>query len=411
MNLAPAAPPAPSLVAPSSVAPSPVAPSPAVDFWLVAALVTLIALGLVMVTSASIAIAARSHGFELYYFVRQLAALALGAALGYGLFRLGLTRLMHWSSTGLLVSLALLIAVLVPGLGHKVNGSMRWVSFGYFTVQASEIAKLAIIVYTAAYLVRYRTQVEESLWGFLKPVSVLLLVAGLLLCEPDLGTTVVLAITVLVMVWLGGVPVQTFLSAATAVPFLVYGLIIVEPYRFQRLLTFQRPWEHELTSGYQLTQSLIAFGRGEWLGMGLGNSVQKLFYLPEVHTDFIFAVIGEELGFVGTLLVILLYLFLIWRIFLVGARAEQVGLAYGANLAYGFATLIGVEAYINIGVNMGFLPTKGLTLPFISYGSNSTIVLCCAIAIVLRVSYESGLSRQKLAESPPARLEESLAHD
>ena len=401
MNLAPATP----------HAAGPVAPGPVVDFWLVAALVTLIALGLVMVASASISIAARSHGFELYYFVRQLEALTLGAVLGYGLFRLGLTRLMHWSSTGLLVGFALLIAVLVPGLGHKVNGSMRWVSLGYFTVQASEIAKLAIIVYLAAYLVRYRTQVEESLWGFAKPLFVLTLVAGLLLCEPDLGTTVVLATTVLIMVWLGGVPVRTYLGPAIAVPFLVYGLIVIEPYRLQRMLTFQRPWEHELTSGYQLTQSLIAFGRGEWLGVGLGNSVQKLFYLPEVHTDFIFAVIGEELGFVGTLLVILLYLFLIWRIFLVGARAEQVGLAYGANLAYGFATLIGVEAYINIGVNMGFLPTKGLTLPFISYGSNSTTVLCCAIAIVLRVSYESVLPRQALAESPPVRLEEGLAHD
>ncbi|MSQ68203.1 MAG: putative lipid II flippase FtsW [Gammaproteobacteria bacterium] len=398
---------------PATPAPVParaMAASLPVDFWLLAALATLICLGLVMVASASISIAARGHGFELYYFVRQLEALTLGGALGYGLFRLGLTRLMQWSSTGLLIGLALLIAVLVPGLGHKVNGSMRWVSFGYFTVQASEVAKLAIIVYLAAYLVRHRTQVEEKLWGFIKPLCVLAVIAGLLLCEPDMGTTVVLTATVLIMVWLGGVPLRTFLAPASAAPFLIYGLIKIEPYRWQRVLTFQNPWEHELTSGYQLTQSLIAFGRGEWLGTGLGNSVQKLFYLPEVHTDFIFAVIGEELGFVGTLLVIFLYLFFVWRMFLVGARAEEAGLPYGANLAYGFATLIGVEAYINIGVNLGFLPTKGLTLPFISYGSNSTIVLCCALAIVLRVSYETRVSAQ-IPAPPPAPPEESLAHD
>ncbi len=367
-------------------------PSPSegpIDLWLVVALVSLISLGLVMVASASISIAARYQAHELYYFWRQLAAFALGGALGYCVFRQPLERWQRLSAAALLVGIAMLIAVLLPGIGHEVNGSMRWLNTGVFTVQASEPVKLAVIIYVAGYLVRHREQVQRDFLGFFKPVLVLTVVAGLLLLEPDFGAAAVLFATTLGMLFMGGVPVLRFLSWGVAALVMLASLAMLAPYRMQRLLTFRNPWADPYDTGFQLTQALIAFGRGEWFGVGLGNSVQKLFYLPEVHTDFIFAVVGEELGLVGTVSVICLFVFFVWRILRVGGRAEQAGMRFGANIAYGVALLIGLEAFINIGVNMGILPTKGLTLPFISYGSNSTVMLCCAMGLVFRVAYET----------------------
>jgi len=375
------------------------------DLGLVVALVALVSLGLVMVASASISIASRHQAHELYYFWRQLAAFGLGSLLGYWIFRQPLERWQRVSALGLLVGIAMLIAVLLPGIGHEVNGSMRWLNTGLFTVQASEPVKLAVIVYVAGYLVRHQAQVQRDFLGFAKPVLVMTIVAGLLLLEPDFGAAAVLFATTLGMLFMGGVPVLRFLSWGMAALVMLASLAMLAPYRMQRLLTFRNPWADPYDTGFQLTQALIAFGRGEWFGVGLGNSVQKLFYLPEVHTDFIFAVVGEELGLVGTVSVICLFVFFVWRILHVGGRAEQAGLRFGAYLAYGIALLIGLEAFINIGVNMGILPTKGLTLPFISYGSNSTVMLCCAMGLVLRVGYETNPpSRRvlpKAAESVP----------
>ncbi|HMM75406.1 MAG TPA: putative lipid II flippase FtsW [Gammaproteobacteria bacterium] len=377
------------------------------DLWLTVALVALVSLGLVMVASASISIASRSQAHELYYFWRQLAAFGLGGLLGYWVFRQPLERWQRLGVAGLLLGIAMLIAVLLPGVGHEVNGSMRWLNVGLFTVQASEPVKLAVIVYVAGYLVRHQAQVRRDFLGFAKPVLVMTVVAGLLLLEPDFGAAAVLFATTLGMLFMGGVPILRFLSWGMAALVMLASLAMLAPYRMQRLLTFRNPWADPYDTGFQLTQALIAFGRGEWFGVGLGNSVQKLFYLPEVHTDFIFAVVGEELGLIGTVSTVCLFVFFVWRILHVGGRAEQAGMRFGANLAYGIALLIGLEAFINIGVNMGILPTKGLTLPFISYGSNSTVMLCCAMGLVFRVAYETNppprrpLAKPAEAAPPP----------
>lgn len=372
------------------------------DVWLIVALVALVSLGLVMVTSASISIAARNQAHELYYFWRQLGAFGLGGLLGYWVFRQPLKRWLRLSGFALIIGIAMLVAVLLPGIGHEVNGSMRWLNTGLFTIQASEPVKLAVIVYVAGYLVRHQAQVQRDFIGFIKPVLVLTGVAGLLLLEPDFGAAAVLFSTTLGMLFMGGVPVLRFLGWGVAALVMLASLAVLAPYRMQRLMTFRDPWSDPFDTGFQLTQALIAFGRGEWTGVGLGNSVQKLFYLPEVHTDFIFAVVGEELGLVGTVSVIGLFVFFVWRILHVGGRAEQAGLRFGANIAYGVALLIGLEAFVNIGVNMGILPTKGLTLPFISYGSNSTVMLCCAMALVFRVAYETNPPPRRASAAPAA---------
>lgn len=380
------------------------------DLWLIVALVALVSLGLVMVTSASISIAARNQSHELYYFWRQLGAFGLGGLLGYWVFRQPLERWQRLSGFALIIGIAMLVAVLLPGIGHEVNGSMRWLNTGLFTIQASEPVKLAVIVYVAGYLVRHQAQVQRDFVGFIKPVLVLTGVAGLLLLEPDFGAAAVLFSTTLGMLFMGGVPVLRFLGWGVAALVMLASLAVLAPYRMQRLMTFRDPWSDPFDTGFQLTQALIAFGRGEWTGVGLGNSVQKLFYLPEVHTDFIFAVVGEELGLVGTVSVIGLFVFFVWRILHVGGRAEQAGLRFGANIAYGIALLIGLEAFVNIGVNMGILPTKGLTLPFISYGSNSTVMLCCAIALVFRVAYETSPPPRRASAVPAATPGPEVVH-
>jgi cell division protein FtsW len=385
---------------------------PTFDRWLIFALVALVSLGVVMVASASISIAARKHGYEFYYVQRHLVALCIGAGIGYLLYSQGLEWVRRLSPYGLLIAIVLLVLVLIPGIGHRVNGASRWLAFKGVTIQSAEVAKLAMIVYLAGYLVRHQDQVRHKLRGFINPIGVLTLLSLLLLFEPDMGSTAVLSATTLGMVLLAGAPIPTFACIGAVITGVFGGLVVLEPYRLARWISFRDPWLHADGSGYQLAQSLIAFGRGHWVGVGLGNSVQKLFYLPEVHTDFIFAVIGEELGVAGTLLVIALFLFLVWRIFRIGARAEAAGQYFGANLAYGVALLIGIEAFFNIGVNIGFFPTKGLTLPFISYGNNSTIIMCASIALVFRVAYESRAERPASAPLEMTdRLAPAVAHE
>ncbi len=357
------------------------------DPWLLACAAVLLGLGLLMVASASISIADRRFGEPLHYLWRQLAALGVGTVLALAAARIPLETWQRASGMFLLLGMFLLALVIVPGLGREVNGSMRWLQLGPVALQPSEPAKLCFVIYLAAYL------------GFIKPKGQVTVLGPLLLLEPDYFATLGLIATALGMLFSGGVSLARFIAWGLVAVAALVTMAILAPYRLERLMVFMNPWADPWDRGFQLTQALIAFGRGEWLGVGLGASVQKLFYLPEVHTDFIFAVIAEELGLAGTLSVIGLYTFLVWRALLISARAQAAGLRFGAHLACGIGLLIGLQAFTNIGVNMGVLPTKGLTLPLISYGANSLVFTCAALGLLARVAWEaeSGGSARRAA--------------
>jgi cell division protein FtsW len=359
------------------------------DVPLLLAVAALLALGLLMVGSASISIADRQLGAPFHYLLRQGVYVAVGMLMAFVTVQVPLAV---WRRVGpllLLSSLALLLLVLVPGLGRNVNGATRWLSLGVFNLQVSELAKLALIVYAAGYLVRRGEEVRTTVKGFLKPLGLLVVFALLLLLQPDFGALVVLGATLLGMLFLAGVRLWLFGLLVAAAGGALALLAVTSPYRMERLTTFMNPWADPFNSGFQLTQALIAFGRGDWFGVGLGGSVQKLFYLPEAHTDFLFAVLAEELGLFGALGVIVLFGFVVWRGFVIGRAAAQVGAHFGAYLSYGIALLIGLQAVINLGVNMGVLPTKGLTLPLMSYGGSSMLVSCIAVGLLLRVDREN----------------------
>jgi cell division protein FtsW len=293
----------------------------------------------------------------------------------------------------LIIGVVSLLLVLIAG--KEVNGSLRWISLGVVNIQPSEFMKLFMVFYLAGYLVRRGDEVCSTVKGFLKPMILLSLVGILLLLEPDFGAAFVIAMTAMGMMFIGGVRVRQFglLFLLMALGFAV--VAYSSPYRLERLTCFLNPWANPFDCGFQLTQSLIAFGRGEWLGVGLGGSIQKLFYLPEAHTDFLFAVLAEELGLVGGLLVIMLFAVLVWRAFLIGQGAFRAQQRFAGYTAYGLGLLIGLQAFINIGVNMGLLPTKGLTLPLMSYGGSSVVATCIGCAILLRISHEFPLSSEK----------------
>jgi cell division protein FtsW len=365
------------------------------DVWLIGIAGALLLLGLVMAASSSITVAERLHGNPLYFFWRQLTAVLLGAALAFGAVSTPLALWQRMSVPLLLVGLMLLVLVLIPGIGREVNGSMRWIALGPVNLQSSEPVKLCVIVYLAGYLVRHGDQVRSSFAGFIRPIGVVTLVAALLLLEPDYGAAVVVFATALGMLFMGGIPLSRFCAWVLAASAALGSLAIISPYRLQRLTSFLDPWNDPFNTGFQLSQALIAFGRGEWLGVGLGSSVQKLFYLPEAHTDFVFAVLAEELGLAGTVAVILLYFFIVWRAFVIAQVAEQSGKLFSAYLAYGIGLVIGVQSFINMGVNMGVLPTKGLTLPLLSYGANSMVVSCLLIGLLVRVEFENHETRRR----------------
>lgn len=358
------------------------------DGVLLVTVFVLVGLGLVMVGSASVSIADRQTGDPFYYLSRQFMTLGAGLVIAYAILRVPLA---FWERVGmpmLIVAGVLLALVLVPGLGRTVNGSTRWLSLGPVSFQVSEFAKIAAVVYTAGYLVRHDGAVRTTLAGFLKPLAVISVLAALLLLEPDFGATVVILATVMGMLFLGGVRLSLFGALVLIGGILLFGLATASPYRMERLTTFTNPWADPFNSGYQLTQALIAFGRGDWFGVGLGGSVQKLFYMPEAHTDFLFAVLAEELGLLGVVSVILLFGFLAWRGFSIGRRASRAGLAFGGHLAFGITLWLALQAFVNMGVNMGALPTKGLTLPLMSYGRSSLLVVSIGIALLLRVDHE-----------------------
>jgi cell division protein FtsW len=362
---------------------------PRMDYLLLFASLSLAALGLVMVASASITLADRELGQPFYYALRQAIYIGVGVLFGMGVYRLRLALVEQAGMFLLLIAFAMLLAVLVPGVGTQVNGSVRWLNTGLFRLQVSEPAKLMILIYLASYLARHGEEVRTQLSGFIKPLVLLGVAALLLLLEPDFGATVVMLATAMGMIFIAGARLWQFGSMLGLGGVSLAGLAVSSPYRMERLTTFLNPWADPFNSGFQLTQSLIAIGRGEWFGVGLGGSIQKLFYLPEAHTDFVFAVLAEELGLLGVCVVIALYCVVVWRAFVIGIQAEKAGNAFASLLAHGIGIWIGLQGFINMGVNMGLLPTKGLTLPLMSYGGSSMVVVCIAIALLLRADYET----------------------
>ena len=362
---------------------------PRFDYWLVFTVLALALLGLVMVSSASITFADREIGRPFYYAIRQTIYIGVGVVAGMLLFKVRLVDLERMGMALLLTAFALLLLVLVPGVGVEVNGASRWISAGLFRMQVSEPAKLFFIIYLASYLARHGEEVRTQISGFLKPLGLLAIAALLLLLEPDFGATVVLAAIVMGMIFMAGVKLLQFGGMLGLGAVLMTGMAVSWPYRMKRLTTFVDPWADPFDSGFQLTQSLIAIGRGEWFGVGLGASIQKLFYLPEAHTDFVFAVLAEELGLLGVCTVIVLYAVLVWRAFVIAAQAVKAENFFASYLAYGIGIWFGLQSFINIGVNMGLLPTKGLTLPLMSYGGSSMVVMCAAVALLLRIDHET----------------------
>jgi cell division protein FtsW len=350
------------------------------------------AVGLVMVYSASIAMAEaeRFTGFRPSYFlVRHGSYIAVGLAVGAALFRVPVWLWQKAAPWLFLAGAITLVAVLLPGFGREVNGSKRWISLGITTFQPSEVMKLFVVLYAADYTVRKAAFMDDFRKGFLPMFGVMTVIAFLLLREPDFGALVVVTTIAMAVLFLGGLNWRLFASLAVLLALAFVVMIFSSPYRLQRILGFMDPWADAYGKGYQLSHSLIAFGRGEWLGVGLGASVEKLFYLPEAHTDFLLAVIAEELGFAGVAAVITLFLFLVHRAFAVGRQAASLERYFAALVAQGIGVWLASQTFINMGVNMGLLPTKGLTLPLLSFGGTGIVVNCMALAILLRIDWEN----------------------
>jgi cell division protein FtsW len=361
------------------------------DKRLVGAVILCCGLGLIMLISTSGPITEKRGVSIFYYFWRQILALGIGVFFATLMLKIETKVISRISPLILFIVSILLVLVLLPYFSHEVNGSKRWLYFSGWTFQPSELAKLALVVYLAAFLVRHNKQVRTQSAGMIKVIFILAILASLLLAEPDFGSSVVLFGTGMGMIFLAGVPLFRFLSACTGIALVLCIAALVVPYRALRLISFLNPWKDERDTGWQLTNALIALGRGDWFGVGLGNSVQILHFLPEAHTDFVYAVIGEELGTVGAIFILLTFVFIVWRIFRIGVAAEKIGQLFGAYVAYGVSFLIGMQAMVHMGVNLGYLPTKGLPLPFISYASNNLIFMLMGIGLALRVGYETAV--------------------
>jgi cell division protein FtsW len=358
------------------------------DYWLILATFALLAIGFLLLASASMGVSGKVYHTPFHFLFHQAIYLLVGIITAFFILQIPLS---FWEKMGgylLLASIFLLMLVLVPGVGREVNGSVRWLILGPITLQVSEFAKFAMIIYSAGYLLRRQDEVRVGVKGFVKPLILLGIVSGLLLLEPDFGAVVVMTLALLGMMYLAGARLWQFIILLLLVGAALGMLAVVSPYRLMRLTSFLNPWARPFDSGYQLVQSLIAFGRGGVFGVGLGNSIQKLFYLPEAHTDFLFAVLAEELGIIGQVVVISLFSFLVARAFYVGRMAARVKNWFASYLAYGLGLLLGLQMIINVGVNLGLLPTKGLTLPFMSYGGSSMLFNCMIVAVLLRIHHE-----------------------
>lgn len=362
------------------------------DEWLLFSVAAILMLGFIMVASASVPVAERMHLSMFHFAWHQGIFICIGLVAAYVTTYIPTITLQRYSNMFLLFSALLLIVLLIPGVTRPINGSIRWLFIGPISVQPSELAKMALISYVSGYMVRRNYQLKNSLQGFLIPMFVLASIALLLMLEPDFGTVVVIGSTILGMLFLGGAPVRNFLILLPPILSVTGFLAFSSSYRVQRFVAFRDPWADQFDTGYQLVQSLIAFGRGSWFGSGLGGSIQKLLYLPESHSDFIFAVLAEEFGLLGVLSVLALYGIFAFRAMEIGRKAKAVGLEYAGNLAYGIGLLISLQTLVNISVNVGLLPTKGLTLPLMSSGGSSIIVACVAIGLLFRIDYETRLN-------------------
>lgn len=365
---------------------------PEYDLVLMWATLLLIGLGLVMVYSASIAIAeaGRHTGYQPSYFlVRQSMYVLAGIVMGFIAFQAPMRVWQQISPYLFLLGAALLVLVLVPGIGREVNGSRRWLPLVVVNLQPSEFMKLAVAIYAADYTVRKAAYLDSFKKGFLPMLVVMLLVGSALLLEPDFGALFVITAIAMSVLFLGGMNWRLFAGLIVMLVIGLVGLILASPYRMQRVMGFLDPWSDPYGKGYQLSHALIAFGRGEWAGVGLGASVEKLFYLPEAHTDFLLAVIAEELGFAGVAVVVALFAWIVARAFSIGRQAAKLEHYFAALTAQGIGVWLGVQTVINIGVNMGLLPTKGLTLPLMSFGGSGLAANCIAIALLLRIDWEN----------------------
>lgn len=366
--------------------------TPSYDLALIWVVLSLLAFGLVMVYSASIAYADSSKMFghnSFYFLIRQAMFIAVGLLAAGVVLQVPMWWWQRMSVYLFIAGIVLLILVLIPGIGKVVNGSRRWISLVLINLQPSELMKLFIAMYAADYAIRKAANMHSLTKGFLPMVGVMVFVGVLLLKEPDFGAFAVTAAIALGIMWLGGVHIKIFIGLIATLPLAIVGLVVMEPYRLERMKGFLNPFDDPFDTGYQLSHALIAFGRGEFWGVGLGGSVEKLLYLPEAHTDFLLAVVAEELGFVGVLVVILMFTWLVIRAFSIAKEAVTNERYYAALLAQGIGVWVGVQGLINMGVNMGLLPTKGLTLPLLSYGGSGILANCVAFAVLLRIDYEN----------------------
>ena len=358
------------------------------DPLLVIVSASLLAIGYVMMASSSLHLGIKETGNSLHYPIRQSLHIALGLILG---ICVALTPIRVWEKSGqwlFIFGILLLIVVLVPGLGVKVNGSTRWLSIFGMRVQVSEVVKFFSVIYMAGYVTRHQESIRKSIFALFKPIILFSGACILLLMEPDFGSAVVIMIIAMGIMFLAGARLSPFIILLSSGSVLAALLVYFEPYRMKRVTSFLNPWADAKDTGYQLVHALISFGRGEWIGVGLGSGIQKLFYLPEAHTDFLFSVIAEELGLLGVLTVIGLFALLVWRTFEIAAAAEKADERFSAFIAYGLGIWFGFQSFVNMGVNMGILPTKGLTLPLMSYGGGSMMIMCCAIALIFRIQSE-----------------------
>ncbi|MCB1603739.1 MAG: putative lipid II flippase FtsW [Xanthomonadales bacterium] len=374
------------------------------DFWLLFSLGCLISLGIIMVASSSFAIAENSNGDAFYYLKRHIVFIGLGIFLSFIVLSMKMEWMQKLSKVLIIISLLLLILVVVPGLGVKVGGARRWLNLGISRFQVVEAVKLAMIVYLAGYVVRHKVGLQHKFIGVVKPLMLSGLLAVLLLMQPDFGSAVLLLTITLFMVFIAGARFRDLLILAVFAASMMAFLAYAEPYRIQRLISFQNPWSDPFGGGFQLVQALIAIGSGKLTGIGVGGSVQKLFYLPEAHTDFVFSVFAEEMGFVGVIALIVIYLILIFRIFSISKVALSLGKEFSAYACAGIAVWLSLQTFLSMGVNLGLLPTKGLTLPFISSGGSAIMMNILAIALVMRVSYENRVHFVKAIKKKSAEV-------
>lgn len=372
------------------------------DALLLTACVSLLLIGYVMVASSSIHLGTKMLDNIWNYPLKQLIHIGLGLAFGA---YIASVPMRHWEKYGpllFIVGLVLLIVVMVPGIGVKVNGSTRWISLVGIRIQVSEVVKFFAVIYMAGYVTRHQQALRQCAFGMIKPLLLFSVASLLLLLEPDFGSAVVILMIAMGIMFLAGARLSQFVMLLLCVSVLAMLLVYYEPYRMMRVTSFINPWADPQGNGYQLVNALIAFGSGELLGVGLGSGIQKLSYLPEAHTDFLFSVIAEELGLLGVITVIGLFSLLVWRCFAVAKAAEEAGELFSAYIAYGLGIWFGFQAFVNMGVNMGMLPTKGLTLPLMSYGGGSMIIMCCAVGLLFRVHSET--TEIKANEIPVPRV-------